>query len=166
MVVLSHSKFMVLLLLIEAALLRGSHGQDVSSRSSRRETSDMEDTKFVGADNRAQAGEAICLKTFSRLFDDHIADREEEGGIWPESPPEFSRKPIISKSWGGTARLFFLGGCIQGLPSLSVYTMSCIINVALYLELLGIRFEFHNTMYHDSNFLMSSILSSVLLTFI
>lgn len=95
MAVLSHSKFVLLLLLIAAALLRGSHGQDSSSRSSRRETSDTESTTFVGFDNRAKAGEAICEKSFSRIFDDYLEDKDD---IWPEDPLRLSTKPVISKS--------------------------------------------------------------------
>ena len=102
MAVLSHSKFMLLLLLIAAALLRGSHGQDSSSRSSRRETGDAEKTTYVGAVNRGDAGRAICYKAFSKIFDDYLQDDKH---IWPESPPEYHAKPVISKSLGNSTVL-------------------------------------------------------------
>ena len=107
MAVLSHSKFMLLLLLIAAALLRGSHGQDSSSRSSRRETSDGEETEFVGNDNRGQAGRDICYKTSQRIFEDYLEGDERLTPVWPKSPPEFHAKPVISKSLGNSTFFFF-----------------------------------------------------------
>lgn len=96
MAVLSHRKFVLLFLLVAAA---GSHGQESSSRSSRREASDSEST-FVVYKDRAAAGKAICEKTHSRLFEDYL--EESDLGIWPDSPPELFLKPAISKS-GGTS---------------------------------------------------------------
>ena len=91
-------KFVLLLLLIEVAMLRGSHGQDSSSRSSRREASDSESTTFVGYDNRAKAYESVCDKTEQRLFNDFLD--EETGRIFdPSISPEIHAKPVISKSY-------------------------------------------------------------------
>ena len=93
---LSHRNVVLLLVLIAAALLGGSHGQESSSRSGRRKASD-ESITFVGFDGRGEAVKAICLKTFSRLFN----DSKEESGIWPESDlPELHKKPVISTSIG------------------------------------------------------------------
>lgn len=93
-------KFVLLLLLIEVAMLRGSHGQDSSSRSSRREASDSESTTFVGYDNRAKAYESVCEKTEQRLFNDLLNDVGEETGIFDLSiSPVIHTKPVISKSY-------------------------------------------------------------------
>ena len=101
MALLAHREFVLLLALIAAELLGGSHGQELSSsRSSRREASD-DSTEFVGFENRAGAVKTICLKAFSRIFDDYIEDLNEESGIWPilSEPPALHDKPAISKSW-------------------------------------------------------------------
>ena len=94
-------KFVLLLLLIEVAMLRGSHGQDSSSRSSRREASDSESTTFVGYDNRAKAYESVCYKTEQRLFNDFLNDVSEgTGRIFNRSiSPVIHTKPVISKSY-------------------------------------------------------------------
>ena len=86
-----------LLLLIAAALLKASHGQDGRSRSSRRDAEGKEDTTYVF--DRAQALEDICDKTEQWMFDDILTDLDERTGIWNlEMAPEIFKKPVISKS--------------------------------------------------------------------
>lgn len=99
MATLSHRKSTLLLLLIAAALIRGSHCQDGSSRSSRREASDSQESTFVGFDDRAEAAKSICHKTEQQMFNDFLADADAGTGIFnPNVPPVLFKKPVLSKS--------------------------------------------------------------------